>query len=154
MNIFNSSFSSGCFLNEQVARQIFDILPENGPLMVIMDKNNNCWPSDSERFAKLNITEPVLKEVCARIDDGTEPIVTQANECGVVAAQLTTERTDCGYVIIILPQYSPESTLVNIDLIEILLNQVGLIARLIEKSNLLYELQMKRLSGHNQMPSN
>jgi hypothetical protein len=59
---------------------------------------------------------------------------------------LATEQTNCGYVIIALPQYSPESTLINIDLIEILLNQTGLIAKLIEKNNLLHELQMKQFS--------
>lgn len=150
MNIYGSPFSPGCFLNEQIARHIFDILPESGPVIVIMDKNSNCWPSDSEKFSRLNISESLLKEVCAKIDDGAEPIITQANECSIVAAQLTTERTDCGYAMVVLPQYSPESALINIDLVEILLNQVGLIARLIEKNNLLYELQMKRLNTHAQ----
>jgi hypothetical protein len=150
MNIYGSPFSPGCLLNEQIARHIFDILPESGPIVVIMDKNNNHWPSDSEKFSHLNISESLLKEVCAKIDDGTEPIITQANECSIVASQLATERTDCGYVMIVLPQYSPESALINIDLVEILLNLVGLIARLIEKNNLLYELQMKRLNTHTQ----
>jgi hypothetical protein len=53
-------------------------------------------------------------------------------------------------VIIALPQYSPESTLINIDLIETLLNQTGLIAKLIEKNNILCELQMKQLSLYTQ----
>ena len=147
MNMYDSLFSSSCALNEQIARQIFDILPERGPVMIIMDREGNCWPSDSEKFSSLNISESFLKEVCDKIDDGDEPIVTQISDCSVVAAQLTTERTNCGYVIIALPKYSPESTLVNIDLIEILLNQTALIARLIEKNNLLYELQMKHSPG-------
>ena len=147
MNMYDSLFSSSCALNEQIARQIFDILPEQGPVMIIMDREGNCWPSDSEKFSSLNISESFLKEVCDKIDDGDEPIVTQISDCSVVAAQLTTERTNCGYVIIALPKYSPESTLVNIDLIEILLNQTALIARLIEKNNLLYELQMKHSPG-------
>lgn len=91
-----------------------------------------------------------MRELSAKIDDGTEPVVTSANDCSVVATQLATERTNCGYVIIALPQYSPESTLINIDLIEILLNQIGLIAKLIEKNNLLYELQMKQFSEYSQ----
>jgi hypothetical protein len=53
-------------------------------------------------------------------------------------------------VIIALLQYSPESTLINIDLIETILNQTGLIAKLIEKNNLLCELQMKQLSLYTQ----
>ena len=150
MNMYNSLFSRNCLLNEQVARQIFDILPEQGPIIVIMDRDAHFWPSDSERFSKLDMGEPFLKELCDKIDDGAEPVVTQADDYSVVAAQLATEQTNCGYVIIVLPQYSPESTLINIDLIEILLNQIGLIARLIEKNNLLYEHQVKQYSAHPQ----
>ncbi len=148
MDMYDSLFSPAGILNEQIARQIFDILPEQGPVMLIMDKDGNCWPSNSEEFAKLNIDESFLKDVCGNIDDGAEPVVTQSNDCSIIAAQLTTERTDCGYVIILLPHYSPESTLVNIDLIEIALNQICLIAKLIEKNNLLYELQMKHYSSY------
>ncbi len=143
MDMCESLFSPGFVLNEQIARQIFEVLPEQGPIMVIMDRDGNIWPSNSEEFVKLNISESFLKELCAKIDDGAEPIITQANDCSVIATQLATEQNNCGYVIIALPQYSPESTLINIDLIEMLLNQVGLIAKLIEKNNLLYEVQMK-----------
>ena len=153
--MYDSLFSPSCVLNEQIARQIFDILPEQGPIMVIVDREGNCWPSDSEKFSELNINESFLRELCAKIDDGAEPVVTQAGDSSIIAAQLATERTNCGYVIIALPQYSPESTLINIDLIEILLNQIGLIAKLIEKNTLLYELQIKQfnLYGQNEIAS-
>jgi len=150
MDMYDSLFSSSCVLNEQIARQIFDILPEHGPIMVIMDRDGNCWPSDSDKFSKLDVGESFLKELCAKIDDGAEPVVTQESDCSIIAAQLATDRTNCGYVIIALPQYSPESTLVNIDLIEILLNQLGLIAKLIEKNNTLCERQVKHYGVHGQ----
>jgi hypothetical protein len=148
--MYDSLFSPSCVLNEQIARQIFDILPEQGLIMVIIDRDGNCWPSNSENFSTLNISESFLKELCAKIDDGAEPVVTQADDFSIIATQLATEQTNCGYVIIALPQYSPESTLINIDLIEILLNQTGLIAKLIEKNNLLHELQMKQFSLYGQ----
>ena len=156
MDMCESLFSPGFVLNEQIARQLFEVLPEQGPIMVIMDRDGNIWPSNSEEFAKLNISESFLKELCAKIDDGAEPIITQANDCSVIATQLATEQNNCGYVIIALPQYSPESTLINIDLIEMLLNQVGLIAKLIEKNNLLYEVQMKHygVCGQSEIASN
>ena len=156
MDMYDSLFLSSSVLNEQIARQIFEVLPERGPVIVIMDREGNCWPSDSEKFSALDIGESLLRELCAKIDDGAEPVVTQADDCSIVAGQLATERTNCGYVIIALPRYSPESTLVNIDLIEILLNQIGLIAKLIEKNNLLYELQMKQFSvyGQSEVPTN
>ena len=156
MNL-NESLSSRVFmLNEQVARQVFDALPDKGPILLIMDRDGNYWPSDSERFVKLDISGPFLREICAKIDDGAEPVVTQINDCSIVAAQLATEQRNCGYVIIALPQYSPESTLINIDLIEILLSQLNLIVKLIEKNNHLYEVQMKqyRVFGQNEIVSN
>lgn len=150
MDMYDSLFSPSCVLNEQLARQIYDVLPEHGPIIVIVDREGHFWPSDSERFSKLSISESFLSDLGARIDDGAEPVITQVDDCSIVAAQLATERTNCGYVFIALPQYGPESALANIDLIEILLSQVGLIARLIEKNSQLYELQIKHFSMYGQ----
>jgi len=141
MYIYESLLSQTFVLNEQIARQLFEVLPEQGPVILIMDRNGNTWPSDSEEFSKLNISESYLKELRAKIDDGVEPVITYTNECSIIASQLATERSNCGYVIIALSQYSPESTLINITLIEILLNQFNLIAKLLEKNNRLYEAQ-------------
>ncbi len=153
MNIYESLSSPSFMLNEQIARQVFEVLPERGPLILIRDRRGNSWPSDSEEFTKLNISEPFLKELCAKIDDGVEPIVTQSDDCSIIGSELATERGCCGYVIIALSNYSPESTLVNIDLIEVLLNQFSLIAKLIEKNNLLYETQMKRFGSGQTIPN-
>ena len=148
MDIFDSLSSPGMVLNEQIARQIFDIIPEQGPVVIITDRDGHCWPSDSEKFAGLDLSETFLKQLCAKIDDGDEPVVSQVSDFSIIATQLATEHTDCGYVIIALPQYSPESSLINIDLIEMLLNQFGLIAKLIEKNTQLYELQVRHFSSY------
>jgi len=150
MNLHESLSSPGFMLNEQIARQVFEVLPEQGPILLIMDRNGHCWPSDSEKVARLNMSESFLKELRAQIDDGAEPVVTQLDDCSIIAAQLATERNNCGYVIMALPQYNPESTLINIDLIEMFLSQLSLIAKLIEKNNLLYETQMKHYRACNQ----
>jgi hypothetical protein len=143
MDMYGSLFSRSSVLNEQIARHIFEILPEHGPIIAIMDRDGNSWPSDSERFSKLEINQSFLKELLAKIDDGDEPVLTQVKDFSIIASQLATEKTNCGYIIIALPQYSPESTLVNIDLIEMLVGEINIIAKLIEKNNLLYELQLK-----------
>jgi hypothetical protein len=150
MDMYESLSSPGCVLNEQVARQIFGVLPEQGPIVVIVDRGGNCWPSDSERFSRLHIGESTLRELCAKIDDGDEPVITQVEDFSLVASQLATDQTNCGYVIIALQQYSPESTLANINLIEILLNQTSLITKLIEQNNHLHELQMKQFNVYGQ----
>jgi len=150
MDNYESLLSPAFVLNEQIARQIFEVLPEQGPIVLIMDKFGPpsgglnkaafaAWTSDPEEFARLNIGESHLKEICAKIDDGDEPVITQVNDCSIIAAQLETASSNCGYIIITLPQYSPESTLSNINLIETLLHQFNLIARLLEQNNLLYE---------------
>jgi hypothetical protein len=148
MDTHNSLYSPAFMLNEQIARQIFEIIPENGPVILIIDRNGNNWPSDSEEFSKLNISEPFLKELCMKIDDGVEPVTTQTNNCSIIAAQLATDKSNCGYVIMALPQCDEESTLKNIHLIEMLLNQFSLIAKLIEKNNHLYEFQIRNYSGY------
>lgn len=156
MNIYESVSCPTFKLNEQIARQVFDTVPEGGPLVLIMDRNGNRWPSNSEAFTKLNLNESFLEELCAKIDDGDEPIVTQVGEFSIVATGLITERSDCGCVMVAVPQCDPESTFNNIDLIEMLLNQFNVIAKLIEKSNLLYEFQLKhyRVGGQSPVASN
>jgi len=156
MDMYDSLFSASCVLNEQVARQIFEILPEEGPIMVIIDREGHSWTSNTEKFSELNISESFLKELCGKIDDGDEPVISQVDNYSIIAAQLTTNRTNCGYVVFALPQYVPESTLANIDLIDMLINQINLIAKLIENNNLLYEFQMKQMSiyGQNEAGSN
>ena len=148
MDTYNTLNSPIFMLNEQIARQIFEILPENGPVILIIDRNGSSWPSDSEEFSKLNISEPFLKELCMKIDDGVEPVITHFNNSSIIAAQLATDKTNCGYIIMALPQYNEESTQKNIHLIEMLLNQFSLIAKLIEKNNNLYEFQIKKYSGY------
>jgi len=156
MNIYESLSCPTFKLNEQIARQVFDTVPEGGPLVLIMDRNGNRWPSNSQELAELDISESFYEELCSKIDDGSEPIFTQINEHSIIATGLTTERSDCGYVMIAIGQSNPESTFSNIDLIEMLLNQFSVIAKLIEKNNLLYEHQLKhyRLGGQSAVASN
>lgn len=110
MDMHDSIFSPAGVLSEQITRQLFEILPESGPIMVILDRDGNSWPSDSEGFSQLNLSESFLKELCDKVDDGTEPVITQVDDVSIVCAQLATNKTNCGYVIIALPRYSPATS--------------------------------------------
>ncbi len=147
MNISSSASVSPFSLNDQFCRRLFELLPDEGPVLVLMDRDGHCWPSDSKRFAALKLTEAFLKELCAKVDDGDEPIITPARDCTLVASQVATDNTVCGYMIIILPHYSPESALANIDLIEIVLNQFDLIAKLTESVHLLNERRIEHYAS-------
>ena len=143
MNVYKTLFSPGSMLSDQITGHIFEVLPDGGPLIVIMNTEGRIRPSDPDEFAKLNISKSFLEEVCDTINDGVEPVITSSNDCGIVAGQLATEKSNYGYVFVVLPQGNPKLTLLNIDLVEMLLNQIGLIASLVEKNNLHYEVQMK-----------
>lgn len=150
MDMYDSLFSPGAMLNEQIARQVFDIAPETGPILVIIDKDGHFWPSDSERFSNLNVNESFLRQLCEKVDDGVEPAIAQTEHCCLIAKQLATEKTNCGYAVIALPPGDSKSIQCNIDLVDLVLNQIAMIAKLIEKNSLLYELQVKHFNGYQQ----
>ena len=137
MDLCNTKTSDTYTLSEQIAEEIFDILPDQGPGLVVMDREGRWWASHPEEFARLGLEEGFLQDLRAKVDDGAEPVITQVGETSLVVAQLATDQTNCGYVIVVLSKYGPESTLTHIDLVEALLSQVTLIARLVEKTSTL-----------------
>jgi len=146
MNIYSSLFSPAAMLNEQVARQVFEIISEQGPLVVIMDADGNCWPSNSEKFEKLNLSKQWLTHFCSKINDGVEPVVSHVQNHGIVGSQLVADHTKCGYILMALEEPGPESMLAKMELVEMLLGQFNLIAKLVEKCNSLYQAQAKLCS--------
>jgi hypothetical protein len=150
MNIYDPLVSPAYLLNEQVARQVFETLPDDGPVVLIMDRAGHHWPNDSEAFEKLNISDTYISELAARIDDGSEPLIAQTDKCTIVATELATERTRCGYIALIMKQDGPEHAITNIGLLETMTGLVNLIAKLIEKNVLLYELQSRNVPGTSQ----
>lgn len=137
MQLCHTKTSDTHVLSEQIAQEVFDVLPEQGLMLVILDRDGSHWCSHPEEFARMGIGDEFLQDLRAKVDDGAEPVITQVGEASVTMAQLATDQTHCGYVVVILPRYSPESTLTNIDLVETLLNQIVLIARLVEKTSVL-----------------
>jgi hypothetical protein len=148
MDTCDATFSATHLLNEQIAHQVFDVLPERGPILVIMDRDGSTWPSNPEEFATLGLSETLLRDLRAKVDDGAEPFITQVGDASVTIAQLSTDRTHCGYVVVALPRHNPESTLANIDLVEAMLGQITLIARLIEKSSMLTKSHVNHYAAY------
>lgn len=148
MDTCAATFSGTHLLNEQIAHQVFDALPERGPVVVIMDRDGTHWSSNPEEFAKLSLDEALLRDLRAKVDDGAEPVLTQVGDVSVTIAQLCTDRTNCGYVVIALSRHSPESILANVDLVEAMLSQITLIARLIEKSSMLTKSHVNHYAAY------
>jgi hypothetical protein len=146
MNIYDSLISSDDTLKEQIAGELSDFVTADGPFIAIRDMQGNCWISDEERVSLFLPSGKLLEQTLAKIDDGFDPVIDQTNNCAFVVTQLSTERVSYGYLFLILPGYTAETTLANIEIIDLLLGQVELIARLIEKNNHLFRLQIKHLS--------
>jgi hypothetical protein len=111
-----------------------------------MDGEGNCLPSNSEKFESLNLSQAWLETFRSKIDDGVEPTISHIQNYCIVGAQLSTDHSKNGYILLAMEGTGPESMLAKIDLVEILLSQFNTIARLIEKCNLLYQNQMKQYS--------
>ena len=156
MDMYDAMFSASYTLCEQIARQAFDGFREDGPIMAIMDRSGNCWASDPERFDRLHPGETILDDLWSSVDDGFEPAVAQVGDTSVATAQLATEHTNCGYMVLVLPSEDAEWTQANMDLVEAVFNQVSLVARLIETSSLLSDTQVKCYSiyGTSEAPAN
>jgi hypothetical protein len=156
MDIYQTLFSSSMKLNEQFAQELFEIVPEQGILSVVLDREGNSWLSDTELFESLNISESLISQLCARVDDGVDPAIVQVQEHCFIASQLAGVQGDYGHVLLILPQFSQESSLISINLIEMLLNQFRLIVRLLEKNYKFYDIQIQRYQqiSNCKIPSN
>ena len=82
------------------------------------------------------------------MDDGVEPVIVQAGDATVLATQLRTDETDCGYLILVVPRPLSDVTPIDLDLIDVLVGQLGLVARLIEKCSQLNDRQRKCYSAY------
>ena len=147
MDTYDAMFSASYVLNERIARQVFEVLPERAPVVAIIDRQGNCWPSDSEAFARISLDGAVLHDLRTMVDDGMEPAVVQLGDVSVTAIQLATEQTNCGYVVVALPRTDTAAP-VEVDLVETLLSQIGLVARLIETNSLLTQARTEPYNAY------
>ena len=147
MDICDMKFSTGEVLVEQIARQLFEALPEQGVAVAIVGHDGVCRQSSPEEFARLGLDETVIAELRARVDDGVEPVVIHLGDASVTMGQLTTDRTDCGYAVVAVSRCAAKPVVSDITLLEALLGQISLIARLIETNRLLLKTQIGYVSG-------
>jgi hypothetical protein len=148
MDACDAVFSATYALNERIARAVFEALPEGGPVVAIMDGEGHSWVSDAAAFARVNLAEPLLDDLCGAVDDGVEPVRVQAGEASVTVTQLATEQTRCGYLVLVTPRSNGGASPVEHDLVEALLGQIMLAANLIEARCLLSDTQVRCYSAY------
>jgi hypothetical protein len=148
MDAYDAMFSATYVLNERIAQQVFEVMPEGGPLLALVDGSGHYWASDSEAFMQLNLVETLLDDLRAQVDDGLDPATVQVGDMSVMVTQLHTERTNCGYLVLAVPRYDADMTQTSLDLIDVLLSQILLVANLIERCGLLSDTQAKCYSAY------
>ena len=148
MDAYDEMFSGGFALNEQIAQQVFDALPDGGLVLAIIDGSGHYWANDADAFSRLNLVETLLGDLQAQVDDGLEPAMTQVGDTMVVVSQLRTEATHCGYVVLGVPGGKGDANQSRFDLIDALLSQIGLVARLTERHRQLSDIQSKCFSAY------
>lgn len=133
MNLFDAISMLSDTITGQIASSIFSVLPEDGPAIVVIDRQANRYVSEPEVMAACGITDEIAKDLCTRVDDGLEPVIAQAGAHTLVGTHLATDCCNYGYAMIVLKNYCPVAAMANINLIETILAQINLIARLTEK---------------------
>lgn len=137
-----SKVSEAFSFKEDIVGLIFDNIPDDSPLVVIVDKKKKIHASDGEKLANLGVENYLLLSICAHIDDGAEPVVVEDGNCTIVGSQLRTENVNCGYVMVLVDgKFDKTSEFVALTLVEMILQQANVIASLLEKNEL---LQRKR----------
>ena len=143
MDACDATFSATYVLNEQIARAVFEMLPDGGPVVGIMDGDGHRWLSDPVGYDQADVTESIVDDLRCQVDDGIEPVTARRGDVSVTVTQLTTEHTRCGYLILVVPSSAGGMTTAQHDLVEALLGQILLVANLIEARCLLSDTQVR-----------
>ncbi len=156
MDVYDTMVTADQTLIEQIVAEVFDTLSESGPILNVMDRHGRCWSSHPNKLETLGLDQDLLGDLWAKVDDGAEPAVAHIGDTTVVGAQLATERTHYGYLLLAVSRGNAEWTPINFDLVEALFGQITLVFRLIEDKRHLDDTYAKSISiyGTAEAPAN
>lgn len=145
--IYKDMFDSAHLLCEQIRRQLFKLVGPEGPALVVLDAERRFQTSHPGRVGwLLGDNERLAEQMCARLDDGEDPLVIQVKGGCAAACQLATERVHCGYLIVFFEGYDAETLSANMTMVELILAQAQLICELLDKNNQLHHHKLLDLS--------
>ena len=144
--LYESLLSDCDTLTEQLKSYLFDMTELEGPVLMLANNQGQLYANHPSRVAFLNDDTNILLAIYSQIDDGYDPCVCPVEGGCVIGTQLSTEKNNCGYFLMFLPDYASETVHVNMDVFELLLGQVQLICQLIEKNNQLHHQKLATLS--------
>ncbi len=133
MDIYGSLFHGNSLL-DILAEELRGIYSERGPVFAIAARNGELVAGNEPVVFDLFSGSDYISSLCSRIDDGAEPVIGQVEDYGIVGCELEGLQDSLGYVFVLLEGYSPEATMANIELAEMLAKTAGLTARVLEKT--------------------
>ncbi len=104
-------------VNEHIAESLVEAIGEDGPLLVVVDRQGNSWSSDTMKFTQV-LSEETIEQIISRIDDGCDPVISSCEESCFYATELMADQVSCGYLIIAFCGTSEVDILENIELVE------------------------------------
>ena len=145
--LYRSLLSDCDTITEQLKSYLFDMTELEGPVLMLVSPEGELYANHPSRVAFLNQENSnILMAIYSQIDDGYDPCVCPVEGGCVIGSQLATEKNNCGYFMIFLPNYTSETVHSNMDVFEILLAQAQVICQLVEKNNELHHRQLASLS--------
>lgn len=121
-------------VNERIAESLVESIGEGGPLLVVVDRQGNCWSSDTLKFTQV-LSEEMIEQIISRIDDGCEPVISSCEESSFYATELMADQFSCGFLIIAFSGTKEVDILENMELIEGIACLANVVASVIRRQS-------------------
>lgn len=119
---------SGTDTEEHLIQSLYDILPEDGATLLLLNREGVIRTGFFDDSISLNhLSATAWEDIVMRLDDGDDPVITGSSDCTLVATELPCPLGPWAYAVVLLPQRSVDSALQSFDLIQMILGQIGLI---------------------------
>jgi hypothetical protein len=113
----------------QTGQLVFESFENTDITFALVSRNGRCITNRPQVIAQVFSNQKLLDSLCQRVDDGVEPTMAHIGDYLVAASALSIDEDDNGFVVMILPGYTPEKTTASMDFIEVILSQISLLAR-------------------------
>jgi hypothetical protein len=113
----------------QTAQLVFESFENTDITFALVSKQGRCITNRPNIVSEVFSNQKLLDSLCQRIDDGDEPTMAYVGDYLVAGSGLLIDEDNNGFVIMILPGYTPEKASASMDFIEVILSQILLLAR-------------------------
>lgn len=132
MNICIETKSSLDLFTKQLSTVLFDILDEDGPLVVITDSLGSQYNNNEEIFADAFENHDEISQIIGAVADGHDPLRCEVDGYNVYATQLHVENEGCIYAMVAVCGLKSGAEQC---LAEAVLDQIRLVTSMLEKTN-------------------